>query len=90
MPCALDEYNAFSISPASEALSGNRRCWRCQNCITMAMLAAPQPFFACFTNGTSSHTLDGSATHKNPHASIITAVWLSILPKITPLSELPR
>src|SRR5215831_8371295 len=31
-------------------------CCFCQYCITMAMLAAPQPSFSCFTNGTSSQT----------------------------------
>src|SRR5262249_25614987 len=29
-------------------------CCFCQYCMTMAMLAAPQPSFSCFTNGTSS------------------------------------
>src|SRR5262249_43850843 len=31
-------------------------CCFCQYCMTMAMLAAPQPSFSCFTNGTSSQT----------------------------------
>src|SRR5437879_4670476 len=35
--------------------------------MTIATLAAPQPFFSCFTKGTSSHTPAGSAAKTNPH-----------------------
>src|SRR5438874_6055863 len=36
--------------------SGWRPDCLAQYCMTMAMLAAPQPSVGCFTNGTSSHT----------------------------------
>src|SRR5215472_12038898 len=46
------------MAAASAAMAGFEPwlCWRCQYCITMAMLAAPQPFFSCLIKGTSSHT----------------------------------
>src|SRR5215470_8424975 len=34
--------------------------------MTMAMLAAPQPFFSCFTKGTSSQTPSGSTANRTP------------------------
>src|SRR5579864_2879965 len=44
---------------ASMAVAGREAFFCCcQYCITMAMVAAPQPFFSCFTKGTSSHTPD--------------------------------
>src|SRR5438477_1823463 len=57
-------------------------CCCCQNCITMAMLAAPQAFFSCFTKGTSSHSADGSAARRHAHASNSTAMWLWIFGNI--------
>src|SRR5438270_13263003 len=45
------------------ASAGSERCF-CQYCITMAMLAAPQPSFSCRMNGTSSQTPDVAAKTK--------------------------
>src|SRR5215467_15300009 len=39
-------------------------CCVLQYCITMAMLAAPQPSFSCRINGTSSHTPGAAAKTK--------------------------
>lgn len=47
---------------------GDTPCWRCQNCINIAMLAAPQAFFSCFTKGTSIQTAGGSAAHTKTQA----------------------
>src|SRR5262252_6418554 len=57
MPWAFSEYSArwMAAASASAAGIGLRLCCRCQYCITMAMLAAPQPFFSCLIKGTSSH-----------------------------------
>src|SRR5579871_1414032 len=41
-------------------------CCFCQYCMTMAMLAAPQPSFSCLTKGTSSHTPGPSAASARP------------------------
>src|SRR5260370_22775612 len=50
----------------------------CQYCITMAMLAAPQPSFSCFTNGTSSQRLGGSPAKSTPQTpSIRTTVLIT-------------
>src|SRR5690348_14252845 len=47
------------ICEASPAACGGWCCCRSQYCITMAMLAGPQPFLGCATNGTSSQRLRG-------------------------------
>src|SRR6478752_6066553 len=53
------------MAAASETSSaGSERCF-CQYCITMAMLAAPQPSFSCRMNGTSSQT-PGTAPKTKP------------------------
>src|SRR5260370_21605586 len=50
----------------------------CQYCMAMAMLAAPQPSFSCFTNGTSSQRLGGSAAKSTPQTpSIRTTVLIT-------------
>src|ERR1051326_2750688 len=41
---------------ASAVASTSLACCLRQYCITMAMLAAPQPSFSCLIKGTSSHT----------------------------------
>src|ERR1700733_6835237 len=56
MPCAESVYKARKIWEGSASGSGDWP-WCCsQYCMTMAMLAAPHPFFCCWTNGTSSHS----------------------------------
>src|SRR5215469_12832178 len=51
-------------------------CCRCQYCMTMAMLAAPHPFFSCLIKGTSSHTpgLCACKTMPQRHNSIIASL----------------
>src|SRR6478672_7770035 len=44
------------MATASAAVSISLACCLRQYCITMAMLAAPQPSFSCLIKGTSSHT----------------------------------
>src|SRR5260370_32190766 len=51
---------------ASAVGLSDRRCCSCQYCITIAMLAAPQPSFPCFTKGISSQTPDGLAANSMP------------------------
>src|SRR6476660_2010573 len=51
---------------ASESRFAASPCCCCQYCITMAMLAAPQPSFSCFTKGTSSQTPGRSAAGSMP------------------------
>src|SRR5205814_6286819 len=46
---------------ASALLSAEPCCWRNQYCMTMAMLAAPQPSFSCLMKGTSSQMAEGWA-----------------------------
>src|SRR5260370_12597654 len=61
MPCAASECKARWIcAAAAVGLLGRRWC-SCQYCITIAMLAAPQPSFSCFTKGISSQMPEGSA-----------------------------
>src|SRR4051794_10967376 len=51
----------------------------------MAMLAAPQPFLSCLTNGTSSHTPDDSAaparaqaqSPSTSHWTAMRGIWIS-------------
>src|SRR5579864_3086480 len=43
-----------------------RVCAACQYCITIAMLAAPQPFFSCLKKGTSIHTPGSCARQSVP------------------------
>src|SRR6266849_6745089 len=52
-------------------------CCCCQYCITMAMLAAPQPSFCCFTNGTSSQRLEGLAAKSTPQTPSRTTVLIT-------------
>src|SRR5438034_11679663 len=61
MPRSRSEYKARWIWTASALGAAVRPCWSIQYCITMAILAAPHPFFSCLTKGTSSHSPDGSA-----------------------------
>src|SRR5260370_17491455 len=51
---------------ASAVGLSDRRCCSCQYCITIAMLAAPQPSFSCFTKGISSQMPEGSAAKSTP------------------------
>src|SRR6266851_4051554 len=67
MPWAASECRARWICAASAVgLPDRPPCCSCQYCITIAMLAAPQPSFSCFTNGTSSQTPEGSAAKSTP------------------------
>ena len=43
------------------ASTEERPCWRSQYCMTIAMLAAPQPSFSCLMKGTSSQMVEGWA-----------------------------
>src|SRR6478752_8592961 len=49
------------MATASAAASISLACCLRQYCITMAMLAAPQPSFSCLMKGTSSQTPGGPA-----------------------------
>ena len=42
----------------------------------MATLADPQPFFSCFTKGTSSHAPVATAADKTPHRHMIRTITL--------------
>src|SRR5579864_2610345 len=65
MPWPSLEKSVRWISTGSASTSGLCCCLD-QYCITMAMLAAPQPSFSCLTNGTSSHTPGPSAASITP------------------------
>src|SRR3954449_331858 len=56
MPWSLCEKRARWIFTASVAESISLACCLRQYCITIAMLAAPQPSFSCLMKGTSSQT----------------------------------
>src|SRR5690242_18865032 len=45
-------------------------CCFSQYCIIMTTLAAPQPSFACLTNGTSSQMPEGAAAHSTPQTPV--------------------
>src|ERR1700756_1513760 len=47
--------------------------------MTMAMVAAPQPFFSCFTNGTSSHMPSRSAASRTPRSNSIRTAALRMM-----------
>src|SRR6266446_3472951 len=66
MPWAASECRARWICAASVVGLPDRRCCSCQYCITIAMLAAPQPSFSCFTKGISSQMPEGSAAQSTP------------------------
>src|SRR5438270_12661964 len=65
MPWPSKEWSSCSICETS-ATGAFIFCCCDQYCMTMAMLAAPQPSFGCLTNGTSSHTPGGPAANSNP------------------------
>src|SRR5438309_7354271 len=70
MPWAWGAYSACCISAASALTPTGRACCLSQYCMTIAMLAAPQPSFSCFTNGTSSQMPEGSAAKTTPAKSV--------------------
>src|SRR6478672_6680359 len=77
MPRALAEYSRRWIRSASEASFAAWPCCACQYCITMAMLAAPQPSFSCFTKGTSSQMPGRSAANNMPQTPSSTTTILT-------------
>src|ERR1700730_8539202 len=87
MPWALAEYSVRWIWDASEAPFTGWPCWACQYCITMAMLAAPQPSFSCFTKGTSSQTPGKSAANSEPQAPSSRTVTLTMRLNMLKLSD---
>src|SRR5215471_4537046 len=66
MPWALGEYSVRWIRAASAEEAWVSPACFCQYCMTMAMLAAPQPSFSCLTKGTSSHRPPVCAPQKRP------------------------
>src|SRR5688572_21563592 len=85
MPRASGEYSlrrmcaAWALSPAALP------CCFCQYCMTMATLAAPHPFFSCFTNGTSSHGAEGSAASSLPQQRKRKMISLAVPRSMPPL-----
>src|SRR5512146_3481365 len=73
MPCASDEWSCSRIYVASAASLGCWPDWRIQYCITIAIDAAPQPSFDCWTNGTSSQ-IPGSAAKRRVQKHRDTAI----------------
>src|SRR6266850_4782247 len=63
-PCA--EWSLARMLAASALSVGAFPCCCSQYCMTMATLAAPQPSFSCFTNGTSSQAPAASAASSVP------------------------
>src|SRR5215813_3706581 len=72
MPWALGEYSVCWITAASDPARSPPVCF-CQYCITMAILAAPQPSFSCLTKGTSSHRPPVCAAQRRPQRHTIAA-----------------
>src|SRR5439155_25532376 len=54
------------LSAASALTPTGRACCLSQYCMTIAMLAAPQPSFSCFTNGTLSQMPEAPAASAKP------------------------
>src|SRR5438309_8742162 len=69
MPWAWGAYSACCISAASALTPTGRACCLSQYCMTIAMLAAPQPSFSCFTNGTLSQMPEAPAARSEEHTS---------------------
>src|SRR5260370_35978808 len=61
MRVAAAECEARWMCAAQAVGSAGRRWCRCRHCITIALRAAPQASFACFTKGISSQMPEGSA-----------------------------